>query len=217
MTVTISTADLMGLLGDTIPFAGTDDDLPAINSIHLFWDGDKLHTQSTDRYRIAWASWHPDDEPEREYQGDIFNQPGSGDDPWSIVVPLDDAAHLVKTYKLPVKEAYAPLTLDVHDGRLTVKRARDTGHPAITTVIDGRTAPLGEAEKFPNVAEILGSFDVIEKVEGLAFTAKLLADLAKVRARGPLRMQFTGEHSPVLVTIGERFVGSIMPVREQED
>ncbi len=208
MSVTIATADLIGLLGDTIPFADTDNDTPVLNSINVFWDGDKLHTQATDRYRIAWASWHPDDEPEREYQGDIFNQPGSGDDPWQILIPLDDAAHLVKTYKLPAKEGFVPLSVDVHEGRLTVKRHRDTGHPAITTVIDGR------AEVFPNLGETLGKFDIVEKVEGLAFTAKLLADFARVRARGALQMQFTGEHSPVLVTVGERFVGSIMPVRD---
>lgn len=211
MTVTISTADLMGLLGDTIPFASSSDDLPALNSINVFWDGTKLHTQATDRYRIGWASWHPDDEPERDYQGDVFSQPGSGDDPWRILIPLDDAAHLVKTYKLPPKEAFAPLTVDCHDGQLSVKRHRDTGHPAITTVIDGR----GDA--FPDVEQHLANHDVIEKVEGLSFTAKYLADFAKVRARGALQMRFTGDTSPVLVTIGERFVGLIMPVRETDE
>lgn len=211
MSVTITTADLIGLLGDTIPFAGTDDELPAINSINLFWDGDKLHAQATDRYRIAWSSWHPDDEPEREYQGDIFNQPGSGDDPWQILIPLDDVQHLVKTYKLPAKEAFAPLAVDVHDGQLTVKRHRDTGHPAITTVIDGRM------DVYLNLAEALAKADVLEKVEGIAFTAKLLADFAKVRPRGPMLLQFTGEAGPVLVTIGERFVGSVMPVRTGDE
>lgn len=211
MSVSIATADLVGLLGDTIPFAATDDELPAINAINLFWDGDKLHAQATDRFRVAWASWHPDDDPERDIQGDIFNQPGSGDDPWQILIPLDDAQHLVKTYKLPVKESYAPLAVDVHDGQLTVKRTRDTGHPAITTVIDGLM------EMFPDIAAVLAKADVLEKVEGIAFTAKLLADFAKVRPRGPLELQFTGETGPVLVTIGERFVGSVMPVRTSED
>lgn len=212
MSLTISTADLMGLLTDTIPFACDDDEpLPALNSINLVWDGDKLHTQATDQYRIAWSSWHPDDEPERDIQGDIFNQPGSGDDPWQILIPLDDAAHLIKTYKLPAKESYAPLTLDVHDGRLTVKRHRDTGHPAITTVIDGRM------DAFPDVQKLLSDTDVSSKVDGLAYTAKMIADFARVRPRGPFELRFTGEHSPTLVTIGERFVGAIQPIRLAED
>ncbi|GGM53709.1 hypothetical protein ACFFX1_54720 [Dactylosporangium sucinum] len=207
MSLTISTADFLGLLGDTIPFAFDDDDLPAINSINLVWDGDKLHTQATDRFRMAWSSWHPDDDPERDVQGDIFNQPGSGDDPWQILIPVDDAGHLVKTYKLPVKESFAPLTLDVFDGKLTVKRHRDTGHPAITTVIEGRMM------EFPDLRQALANADVVSKVDGIAFTAKLLADFAKVRPRGPFELRFTGEHSTTLVTIGERFVGAIQPVQ----
>ncbi len=207
MSLTISTADLVGLISDVLPFAFDDDELPALNSINVFWDGSKLHTQAIDTIRFAWASWHPDDEPERDVQGDIFNQPGSGDDPWQILIPRDDAAHLVKTYKLPVKESFAPLTVDVADGKFTVKRHRDTGHPAITTVIDGR------AEEFPDVAGLLGKSDVLSKVDQVAFNAKYLADFAKVRPRGPMQMQFTGETATTVVTIGERFVGAIQPVK----
>ncbi len=210
MTVTITTADFVGLLSDTIPFAFQDDDLPALNSILLWWDGDKLHTQATDRYRIAWASWHPDDEPEREYQGDIFNQPGSGDDPWTVLIPLADAQHLVKTYKLPPKEGHVPLSVETDVNRLTVKRHRDTGYPAIRTDIDCR-----DLDGFPNLVELLAGLDVVSKVDGLALNPKLIADFSKVRTRGgPMSLRFTGEVSPVLVSIGERFVGSIMPVNE---
>lgn len=214
MTVTITTADFVGLLGDTIPFASGDDELPFLNSVRIFWDGDKLHMQATDRYRIAWASWHPDDEPEREYQGDIFNQPGSGDEPWSILVPLADAAHLVKTYKLPAKEGHVPLTVECADGRLSVRRHRDTGYPAIRTDIESLSA--GDTTHFPDIAKALADHDVMAKVDGLAFTAKLVADFAKVRPRGPMSLRFTGEESPVLVSIGERFVGLVMPVRESD-
>jgi hypothetical protein len=127
MSLTITTADFTGLLGDVIPFALADDDLPILNAVHLYWDGHQLHAQATDHRRIGWASWHPDDAPERDVQGDIFHQPGSGDPPWQILIPLADAAHLVKTYKLPPKEAVrVPLTLDIVFGRLTVERERDS-------------------------------------------------------------------------------------------
>lgn len=207
MSLTITTADFVGLLGDTIPFALPDADLPHLNAVRLFWDGTQLHAQATDQFRIAWSSWHPDDEPERDIQGELFNQPGSADEDWSVLVPLDDAAHLVKTYKLPAKEAFAYLTLDVDRGRLAVSRSRETGHPAITTVIDGR------AGEFPDLGKALAAADTIVEVEGVAFSARMLADFAKVRPRGPLELKFTGEKSPTLVTIGERFTGAIMPVR----
>jgi hypothetical protein len=212
MSLTITTADFTGLLGDVIPFALADDDLPILNAVHLYWDGHQLHAQATDHRRIGWASWHPDDAPERDVQGDIFHQPGSGDPPWQILIPLADAAHLVKTYKLPPKEAVrVPLTLDIVFGRLTVERERDSGHPSITTEIDNRPG------EFPDVRALLAKWDAAEAVQGLAFTAKLLADFAKVRPRGPLELKFTGDRTPVLVTIGERFVGAISPVRMSTD
>ena len=213
MSLTITTADFTGLLGDVLPFALADDDLPVLNAVHLMWDGRQLHAQATDHRRIAWASWHPDDAPERDVQGDIFHQPGSGDPPWQILIPLADAAHVVKTFKLPAKEAVrVPLTLDVVLGqRLSVERFRDDGHPEITIVIDNRPG------EFPDVRNMLSKVDGIAPVEGLAFTAKLLADFAKVRPRGPLELKFTGDRSPVLVTIGERFVGAIAPVRLREN
>lgn len=208
MSLTITTADFTGLLSDVLPFALADDDLPTLNAVHLMWDGYQLHAQATDHRRIAWASWHPDDQPERDVQGDIFHQPGSGDPPWQILIPLADAAHLVKTYKLPPKEAVrVALTLDMVLGRLTVERERDSGHPAITTEIEARPGD------FPDVRAMLAKVDVVQPVDGLAFTSKLLADFAKVRPRGPLELKFTGDRSPVLVTIGERFVGAIQPVR----
>lgn len=212
MSLTITTADFTGLLGDVIPFAFPKDNLPTINAVHLHWDGDKLHAQATDRQRIAWSMWHPDDDPETDAQGDILTELGSGDDPWRVLIPLVDASHLVATYKLPIKEAViCPLTLDVAAGRLTVKRDRDTGYPAIRTDIDGRM------DVFPDLHEQLSKADVVAKVDGIAFTAKLIADFAKVRPRGPFELRFTGDRSPVLVTIGERFVGAIQPVRTKND
>lgn len=210
MTVTITTADFVGLLSDAIPFAFGDDDLPAINTVRLHWDGTMLHAQATDRYRIAWSKWHPDDEPERDYQADLLAQVGSGDDPWQVLIPLDEAQHLVKTFKLPPKEAFAVLTLDVDVERLTVKRSRETGHCAIRVDVEGR-----DVADWPDVNSFLSSHDVVSKVDGMALNPKFIADFAKVRSRGcPLSLRFTGDDSAVLVSIGERFVGSIMPVRE---
>jgi hypothetical protein len=47
----------------------------------------------------------------------------------------------------------------------------------------------------------------------MAFGARNLAGFAKVRQRGPVEMTFTGDGRTVLVKIGARFVGAIMPTR----
>lgn len=211
--ITIPTGDFVGLLADVIPFAGTDDDIPTINCVRLEWSGTRLDALATDRYRIAISQWEPGDVGEDEaIQDDLFSEWGSGDDPWRTTIDLNDAKELVKVFKLGEKEYSVPLTVDYEFGRarFTVKRAKETGHSAITIVLE-----TTEVE-FPDVRALLAKNDTLEPVTSLGFTARLLADFGKVRPRGPLELSFTGEQGLTLVAIGERFHGAIMPVRVGE-
>lgn len=203
--ITIPTGDLTGILADVIPFALPEDDLPSLNCVRLHWDGKQLHAMATDRYRAAISTWDPYDLPVHDTQDDLFTSWGSGDEPWSAILPLDDAKEIVKVFKLGPKETQVPLTVDLDNGRLKVARARETGYSALTAVM---TAVLVE---FPDVRALLAKADVIEEVRGLAYTAKFLADFAKVRPRGPLELTFASGLTHV--SIGERFVGAITPVR----
>lgn len=212
--ITIPTADLLGVLGDTIPFVYQDPAAPSLNGVQIEWDGQMLHALATDRIRIAWSSWHPDDEPDEgiEVQDDLFTAWGGADEPWSAVVSQEDAKQVVKMFKLPTKESQAPLTLEVDRGQLKVARSRETGHSALTARLRAEL-PMGETP--PDVRKLLADNDRIEAVNGLSFNAKYLADFAKVRPRGnAMAMRFTGVDKPVHVSIGERFVGAIMPARE---
>lgn len=210
--ITIPTADLVGVLSDTIPFACPLPELPTLNCIRVEWDGQMLHTLATDRYRVAWSQWHPDDEPDEgvEAQSDLFTEFGGADDPWHAVIGLEDAKQLVKVFKLPTKEAHAPVTLDQERGQLQVKRSRDTGHSALTALM---RAELPDGESTPDLVKLLADADRIEAVKGLSFNAKLLADFAKVRPRGNV-MALRFAQKLVHVSIGERFVGAIVPAHE---
>jgi hypothetical protein len=64
---------------------------------------------------------------------------------------------------------------------------------------------------------VLANHDAVTPVKEIAFTAKWLADFAKVRPRGPLELGFTGPESLVHVTVGNRFMGAITPVRRSAD
>lgn len=209
MTITIPTGDLCGIVGDVLPFAFPKPDLPGINCVRLEWDGQMMHALSTDRYRIAISSWHPDDQPDQDVQEDLFSTPGGADEPWATILPLADAKDLVDNYKLPPKESFTALTVD-HDrssDRLKVARSRDTGYSALTQVIDGQLVD------FPDVRKFLADTAPTGKVEQVVFTAKLLADFAKVRQRDAMALDFTGPDSLVHVSIGKRFAGAIMPVK----
>jgi hypothetical protein len=207
MTVTVPTGDLVGLLSDVIPFAHPDGELPAIHSVRVEWSGSALHALATDRYRVAWSAWSPDDDPVEERQEDLFTNWGGADDPWAATITLDDVKHLVKTYKLTGKGVYyVPLTIEHLPRAVRVQRSKDTGHhSAISTTVEDLFVP------YPNLRDLLATNDTIAPVTGGAFNAKLLADFAKVRPRGPLHLRFTDGRF-VHISIGERFVGAIMAV-----
>lgn len=206
MSITIPTGDFTGLLGDTIPFAFTDAEIPALHGVKLHWDGEMLHALTTDRYRIGISSWKPGDiDPGVDVQDDMFTEWGSGDEPWTCFLDLPDAVEMARVFKLPAKEMQTPLTVDYEADRrrLRVIRARETGHSAITIAAEHIDAD------FPDVRRLLASADQAMAKRTATFTAKLLADFAKVRPRGPMVMQFT-KRGLVHVSIGERFVGAIM-------
>lgn len=208
MTIVIPTGDLTGILADVIPFASADKEDPTLNTVRLEWDGELLHAYATDRFRIAWSQWSQDDEPDGDAQDDLFTTWGGADEPWSLVLPLADVKDIVSNYKLGPKEARVPLTVDVHNGQIKIVRSRDTGHSAITMAVQGLTLV-----EYPDLRKILQDSDVASKVSGLAYSARFLADFAKVRQRGAMELLFTGEHSLTHVAIGKRFIGAIMPTR----
>lgn len=212
--ITISTGDLTGMLSDVIPFALDADELPHLQCVHLYWDGRMLHAQATDTRRIAWASWHPDDEPLGKHQDDLFTEFGGADDPWSILLPLAGAAELVKVYKLTWKHQRSPLVVDVLDNRCTVVRTSMTGHTAITTVVEARQLEY----PWPDVEGVLASADVIGAATGVAYNSGGLADFAHVRG-DTTHLRFTGPEGQALthITKGNRFVGALIPVKDDED
>lgn len=213
--ITIPTGDLCGIIADCIPFAFPDDNIPILNSIRLEWDGQQLHAMATDKIRVAWSTWDPGDDPDTDgdVQEDLFTDWGSGDEAWSINLPLLDAKDLVSNFKLKPKERSCPLAIDLDDGRLKVDRSRMTGHSALRMVIAG--TPLDG--DWPDLRQILAAASTSTAVRTVAYTPRMLADFGKVRPRGPLRLTFTGETKPTLVEIGERFVGAIQPVKEDRD
>lgn len=207
--ICVPTSELCGVLSDAIPFASPDAELSAVNAVSLEWDGNTLHALATDRYRISWSKWSSDDDPDETAQDDMFTTWGGadGDEPWTALLWLADAKEIVNIFKLPPKLGRAPLTVECEDQQVTVRRSRDTGHSAVAATF--RTSDA----QFPDIRKLLADSASVEDVSGLAFSAKFLADFAKVRPRGPLEMRFTGSTTLAHVTIGDRYTGAIMPVR----
>lgn len=212
MTITIPTADLVGILKDTIPFAHPDQEVPGYHCVRLEWDGELLHAQTVDGTRLAWSTWGPDDDPDDERQDSMFAQPGGDDPPWSVNLLPADAAEIVKTFRLPGKHAGVPLVVAISPtgSRLTITRGRDTGHTEHTMTVQ----PL-DGVSFPDVRGLLGQADTLVDVKEVRHSGRLLADFgAKVRQRDVMRLRFTERLT--LVEIGTRFVGAIAVTPESQ-
>jgi hypothetical protein len=210
VTITIPTTEFVGLIGDVLAFAFPKLDLPHVNCVRFDWDGEMLHAAATDTLRAARSSWHPDDADGSSDQDSLFTTLGGADDPWTVIAGYAEARELVSVYKLPSKEGRTPLALDYNRGSLRVIRTRDTGHQAITTVVESK------AVDFPDVRKALDVEPVVEGVEAIHFVGQHLADLGSVRQRGALRLTFAGPRRATRVTIGERFVATLNPDRVGE-
>lgn len=201
----ISTLDFIGLLNDTIPFSFPEDDLPGLHCVRVEWDGQMMHALSTDLTRVAWSSWHPDDDtpgadPD---QLSVVNPWGGADSPWAVVLRRPDAEKLVQVFKLPTKRGLTPLQVSARNGRLFVKRDRVGGSLALSADVEG------SLEEFPDLRKELAAHDRLSPVTGVAYNATQLADFSLVRPRGPMQLAFAGDMTHVV--IGDRFRGGINP------
>jgi hypothetical protein len=213
MTILIPTGDFTGLLADAYPFACTDRDFPEINAMQIRWEGEQLHTIATDRYHIGWSTWDQDDEaPGEEDQPELFETWGGADTPWRITISRDDAKKAIDAFKLSDKKKYVPITLDFQGNALKVVRAKGDNHAAITMVISDTTHgfPADGIEKF------FKDNDYTAPAERVRLNPALLAHFAKVRPRGDFDVRFTGRYGPVMVTIGSRFKGSIVSIKDED-
>lgn len=211
--LTIPTTDLLGCIGDCMPFITPDKDDVAMRVVHLRWDGDLFHASATDGIRAVVSSWSPDDKPDDDVQGELGVDLGDDNGPWEFLLSADDAAHLLKAAK-PVKGfEYTPLFVEVDGDLLRVRRAKEARLPGFVITYDR----AGDA--FPDVRQyVVDAAGKAEPVKEIAWNASLMADFGKVRQRGhAARWTFSGDRSPAVVEIGERFVGALMPVRPRED
>lgn len=206
--ITIPTGDLVGIVNDAIPFASADKEDNVLRSVHLEWDGEVMHAIATDRIKLGWSQWSPDDDHEIEHQETLFTKWGGVDEPWAVTIAYDDAKHLAKTFALPAKQMYIPLTIERVGRSVRVSRTKADGHSGVVVVIEDTFV------EYPSVRQVLADNDVTRQAGGLSVSVSHLAAFAKVRPRGPMAMRFTGPHSLIHVTIGERFIGAVHPLRE---
>jgi hypothetical protein len=219
--IVLSTRELLGMLGDALPFVATDKDDVAHTCVRVEWapEQERLFISATCRSMAGRTWWDQDTEDSDEMPyGVDYGQPG-----FSLRIPVLAVKSIVTTFKLtPDKLAYAPLSLSVVDDsvtsnlyRLKIERAAAPDlWPALKLYISGRGAPIVEAGD-PAEVNIHDVIDTAVRAAGvhltdqLAFGPKVLAAFGKVERHGVLRMEATSERdgAAVLFSGGTRFQG----------
>ena len=229
--VTLSTLELRGLLNDVIPFAGTDEDYPALNCVRLEWTGEELLAQATNGFSVAQITWTPDEEEFDDNQESLISLYGF--DPtaprFRVRIGLEDAKNIVRAYTLKgAKKQFAPVGITVEEENIAENTYRVVFHrdaggdswKALTFKASGRGSPRPHSDDAPEVDLahlIAGSAGVEAYLPSVWWTPKALAAFGKCRNHGALEMEFTGENCPVRWKMGHRFEGLIQPVRQDPE
>lgn len=182
------------VIAAVLPHASAASDLPMLNSVRLELDGRRFLALATDRYSLAvcradLTEWNSEARPVKET---------------AASVRVDDIKRLLAflrpqrgaaTWKLTA----VTLTVAIAGGpSLTVRTADDTHFPKWRSIFDQTAAR--EPEPGPQMGFTPRVVDHFHR------SAKALGELS-------MRWQFVSPLKPVIVSIGEEFVGLLMPAR----
>lgn len=185
----VTASDLHSALAAVLPHADTDASLPALNGVHLAVTDGVLQLRATDRYTLGTCTVPSATELPDEL---------------AYTLPLADAKRWVALLKA---ERDAPVTLTVESDKITLETYSGSA---------SATAPYGD---FPNIAPLLANFTPADTAE-VTLNGEYLARFAiAARALNPqdktrrVTLTLGGPTKSAKITVGERFVGLIMPIR----
>lgn len=223
MTITIPTAELLGVLTDVVEFADADKESPHYGVL-LSWSGDtgRLTAQAYNGLAGAEARWEPDTGRESLGLGeagkeafDASEQEWGADDDheeWSAFLALSDVKDILKVFKVPATfwrlplQIAAPsgLTASLADG-LTISRTGEWGRPAQKMTV----SPLeGDHGLFRDFDELLASGRSASDAP-LSFPNYLLGLLGSARSHDVMVQVIPEAGRPVTWRMGDRWAAFI--------
>lgn len=205
-TVTIDAGALLTLSRAVLPHTDGTEDQPDIHRVRLDVGDHLLEAIATSRYTCAVA--RIEDEA-------LVDTSDHGDPHWTVDVYPADLAQVAKMFK-PGKDEQITLRIDLRrDDRVTFTDA--------SGLFDGRayTIPsVGHPEDFPTVRRVIT--DAMNAKRGVVGTVTYTGDLLRRFAASAaaytdaLHLEPTAESRPFVVTVGEDFIGLLMPRRNEE-
>lgn len=191
----IERADLVRVLTEASLFATKTDDLPILNAVRLEATGTHLLAVATDRFMLGVSS--------AEYEGA----------PFVITLPMAEVKLILGACKLKAGR-WKPK--DVVDLRVTPKGT--LLHVTLDeTVITVPTFQSASDFTYPEWRKLLGASttEVGEVIGTVGINPQYLAKFGKIGRQAKFYLR--APNKPVMVRIGDDFVGLIMPIRIPDD
>lgn len=189
-TVTLHTG-----LHNAIITASRDETVPAINTVEIQSDGKQLLLVSTDRFRLGVVRVALDE----------------GGGAWRFPLKLKDAETLLKSLKTVKKDAgWRSATIELSE--TMVVGGRDE-RKLMVSLNSGESFTFDSADtEFPKWRELLPASGSQSAEAVTGFTAEYLASFGRVISDSPrILLWHFGARKPRVVTIGDDYVGLIMP------
>ncbi|TDO18165.1 hypothetical protein EV580_1349 [Mycobacterium sp. BK086] len=180
---------------DAALFASRDTTLPMINAIHLESTSTRIIAVATDRFVLGSAAAH-------------YLEGASGAE-FSVSLTLNQAK-LVAAVAKACRASMLYATVVNRETQVTFEFA--TGESlTLPKQLEEHTFPEWRKIVEERAADIEGSVQVI------GFDPKLIARFAKVKNARQMAIKLSSPNKGALVSIGDQFVGVVMPVRFSGD
>lgn len=191
----IKAADLCRVLSDAKPFMSKDRTLPQLCAMQIECTGTNLIAVATDRFTIGVSR--------ADYTGEVFTALLSAS-------TVDNIIRLAKTGRRDVNERTVEIEVSSYlseAGADTVQFNFSTGESV------GVACQTGD---FPRWRQLIPAGSDEQQDATVGFDAAKLAKFAKVAGSKDMALTSRGRGKPAVVTIGNDFVGAVMPTRINE-
>lgn len=193
MTITLQTNEFVRILKEAALFAAATPNIPVINAVHLEARGKDLVAVATDRF-VLGASKTELDEPDETFMASL---------------PLRQVRSIVQIAGAG-RQCFSTVAVDADDKQVRI--AFSSGE----TLTLSTEVERGQHRSWLRILEATPGDEPSKAMEvNPQYLAKFAQVLGKRAAR--MRMHFFGHHRPIRVTVGDCFVGMIMPVRIEDE
>lgn len=201
-SIELTSSTLRELILPVMPLASDDLTFPVLAAVLIRSDGTTVTALATDRYRAGIQRITP-------------AQAAEG---FSALVSTTDLRHILTVFK-PARKM---------DTELRLTTGEDAGKPTITIeAIGGLTTFSAASFTYRQVDDAYPLIDSLfaqalervptRPVPDFAVDPRFLADFKPLRRGEPMRVSVSDALKPILITIGNDFLGLLMPVKRSAE